>query len=1211
MGCLFCGKEIGPLRSLRDNEFCSSVHRNRYKERLDKALHSIAAPEPAPAGIAGFRAGLAPLGGNCSYGVSLSGFKPQLHPIAFRTSCPVSLGAIFGGSMRLLQAPAARDAMALWRSGAAPLGMETRVPGLRLGIVADSAAETAVEPRDEERPPVSSGWGSLPAEAVESAMEWASAAEWNASPAIAFPAGANAFVPGCLQMATAWAALPAAAVESKVEWASEAQWIEAPMELLTAAGAKALVPRRMALATNWAALPAAPVESMVAWASAAQRVEAPMELLTPASAKALAPRRMALATAWAALPASPVESMVGWASAVQWIAASPELFTPEWHTEIAADEAAEQMPPEAAGWANLPPAAVESMVSWARAAQWIAASPELFTPDLDAFATQTASVWATLPAAPVESMVAWASDLRWVEAPAALKTPDWRLEIGADAPAEEIPAAATAWVALPPAAAESVVAPATALQWMVAPIANAVPLGQAVQHIAELGVSLADYVAGPQASEVSSFITASSSPEIPAASAVKGPSLELAVVADELEAVAACDAWMQAPAADPVASLVAWTAASMAPWLDPLAAAPLQWQLAVAPTFIPTVNKLVRPPKAQPTEVAVFPIGAMEPVTVPTFQLRGLAPAFDLALDAASHVRGARPAPVESMPAAQIVEPAAALIAPIVSIFETPLEAAACSYGHSPAEHSPVPVESFVVPSFRAVPIAASDLALPALALASGGRRSALRLESKGDARALPTPQTLPSHSRPAALRPIRRLELVRPEIAAEAPAPAIPERGFAQLEFFCQPPAASASAALGWQDRTVDLVHLPLVMRLAVIDKVEEVVPQKKTGKKPDMAEIFSLPGVRRKASNPALRYAFKAIAASLVMGGVLWFGVGTMSIGNHTPAVNRDVSILEGAAESVPESPAVTVADSPAPKPAAPAAPHGPVARLRQAISDRAAATVTDSFHNGMEAWGTKPKAWAAGWSRHPEGYVQPGQLALFNPSLKYRDYHLEFFGQIDHKSMGWTVRSKDEKNYYAMKFTVVEPGLRPIIAMVHYPVVGGRKGHQLETPLNVMVHNNKPFQVAVDVKGNRVVTSIDGQEVDTWIDDAIAAGGVGFFSEAGEKARLYWMKVSKNEDFLGRICAYVSSKLGDGSNTTAEMWAPEIPGPLPQPGRRVPGAPEEATLAAAVLGMGGMRGRTGLFRSARALHGGSPDDTRVQRNNDWNRRSRRWSS
>ena len=54
MACIYCGKEIGAFRLLRDQEFCSAPHRKNYVERLDKALHWIAAPEPPPAGVAPF-----------------------------------------------------------------------------------------------------------------------------------------------------------------------------------------------------------------------------------------------------------------------------------------------------------------------------------------------------------------------------------------------------------------------------------------------------------------------------------------------------------------------------------------------------------------------------------------------------------------------------------------------------------------------------------------------------------------------------------------------------------------------------------------------------------------------------------------------------------------------------------------------------------------------------------------------------------------------------------------------------------------------------------------------------------------------------------------------------------------------------------------------------------------------------------------------------
>ena len=154
---------------------------------------------------------------------------------------------------------------------------------------------------------------------------------------------------------------------------------------------------------------------------------------------------------------------------------------------------------------------------------------------------------------------------------------------------------------------------------------------------------------------------------------------------------------------------------------------------------------------------------------------------------------------------------------------------------------------------------------------------------------------------------------------------------------------------------------------------------------------------------------------------------------------------------------------------------------------------------------------------------------------------------------------------QNYHAMKLTVVEAGIRPFVALVHFDVVNGKSGHRTQTPLNIMVHNDKPIQFSIDVRGNRFVTSIDGEEVDSFIDNTLVAGGVGFFSEAGERARLYWMRVSRNDDWLGHVCAM----LADGAVVnTAELRTPELPGGVPPPG--LPGERDGTSLAAMWIGL-----------------------------------------
>jgi hypothetical protein len=433
-----------------------------------------------------------------------------------------------------------------------------------------------------------------------------------------------------------------------------------------------------------------------------------------------------------------------------------------------------------------------------------------------------------------------------------------------------------------------------------------------------------------------------------------------------------------------------------------------------------------------------------------------------------------------------------------------------------------------------------------------------------------------------AVLKPISTLRAIIPTTDAERPEPAIPEGQLIPLEYHCIRGRGLCQAGLAWVTPAIDLTMTPFGVR-PFFETVEDVERPDIDKKKPNLAEIFSISDVARFRRSTVARHAAKAIAASVLVAIGLWFGSHTASLGRRV--VNRDAS----ADVAVLNNPGFSAGGTGR----LPGASHvTPVAWARTVIGKRAASEVTDTFKAGMVAWGAPAKGWAPGWSRHPDGYVRPGQLALFHPSLAYADYRLEFFGQIENKGMSWVVRAHDQKNFYAMKFNVVEPGLRPILSMVHYPVVGGKQGHKTEVPLSIMVHNNTAYHVAVQVKGNRFITSIEGQEVDTWTDDTLTSGGVGFFSEAGERARLYWMKVSRNDDWLGRVCAFLSGNSVEESTETAwlERTRPEDGLPTPMPARHTPESWEavlaaeagEQSLAGAPRGRAANNGRIRLWSS-----------------------------
>lgn len=194
-----------------------------------------------------------------------------------------------------------------------------------------------------------------------------------------------------------------------------------------------------------------------------------------------------------------------------------------------------------------------------------------------------------------------------------------------------------------------------------------------------------------------------------------------------------------------------------------------------------------------------------------------------------------------------------------------------------------------------------------------------------------------------------------------------------------------------------------------------------------------------------------------------------------------------------------------------------------LERAIASRAAIEFNDDFRTGLGSWqalGRGTQSWTVAY----DGYVRPGRLALFTPSRPMRDYRLEFLAQIERKAVSWVYRAQDTNNYYAAKIVITQPGPLPALSLVRYAVIRGRVERRVEVPVRVVIQGSVPYSVQCLVRGETFTTSIAGEVVDVWSDGRFSRGGVGFFAEPGESARLYWVKVSHQDDLLGRICAYL---------------------------------------------------------------------------------------
>ena len=219
-----------------------------------------------------------------------------------------------------------------------------------------------------------------------------------------------------------------------------------------------------------------------------------------------------------------------------------------------------------------------------------------------------------------------------------------------------------------------------------------------------------------------------------------------------------------------------------------------------------------------------------------------------------------------------------------------------------------------------------------------------------------------------------------------------------------------------------------------------------------------------------------------------------------------------------------AVTVAYSPATKASSLAPTFGE--RVRQAVRDRASVDLAENFGDDLRHW-VGPGGLPQNWSYDASGFVRPGQLALYIKSIPLSDYRMEFRGLIERQSLSFAYRAMDFDNYYAARVTIVTPGPIPEVALERYAVINGKAGPRTQLRLPFTVRADTLYNVQVEARGDRFVTRINDQFVDSFTDSRLASGGVGFFSGSGESARICWLRIVDRDDLFGKICSLFASR------------------------------------------------------------------------------------
>ena len=106
-------------------------------------------------------------------------------------------------------------------------------------------------------------------------------------------------------------------------------------------------------------------------------------------------------------------------------------------------------------------------------------------------------------------------------------------------------------------------------------------------------------------------------------------------------------------------------------------------------------------------------------------------------------------------------------------------------------------------------------------------------------------------------------------------------------------------------------------------------------------------------------------------------------------------------------------------------------------------------------------------------------------------------------------------------------------PLVDLIDYPVLNGKEGAKVQVTLPFAVRNDTLYQVEMNVRGDAFRATVNGHVVDSWTDNSLRAGGVGFVSGQGEAARVRWIRVSDRDDVIGRVCSYLSARADQPSD------------------------------------------------------------------------------
>jgi hypothetical protein len=194
-----------------------------------------------------------------------------------------------------------------------------------------------------------------------------------------------------------------------------------------------------------------------------------------------------------------------------------------------------------------------------------------------------------------------------------------------------------------------------------------------------------------------------------------------------------------------------------------------------------------------------------------------------------------------------------------------------------------------------------------------------------------------------------------------------------------------------------------------------------------------------------------------------------------------------------------------------------------LRQSITKRAQVDLFDDFSEGLDAWSGPG---LESWSYDDNGFVNPGALSFFAPSMRLTNYDLDALVQIEAKGLNLVFRAVSSHTYQVAKLETEGSNSMPSLAVSRYAMIAGQPSRAVVIRYPERSPADTLYRVHLEIRDDNFSLYIQGNLVDSWTDPRLQWGGVGLFCLPGERARVAWVRTSYHTDSLGRMCSLLSS-------------------------------------------------------------------------------------